>query len=693
MKSAAHPNVIRCQTTRALIHHSAVCDSDDEIMGKKDGPLSVQDPRDTSAMMNSQETYRSSQNQSKSTSATTNHYTANEASSAAGTPSKDAVAQDQVQVNGTGGIANETTISLKNLPIEEVIVKVRQIVAELEKLEEYHRGEGMRYQKMLGDFYWDYADHRTEIANALSDCGYAALTVKMLKTMNTMGIFKNDDIWFPTYYTYNTAWNYSDASESLAKNLAEADAVRLLTLNLGHKPYLSNIQSKNVYYVLKASLSTLHNIARCSDVKHFFKENKTAEVIMPFISMKDEFLKAISMLTLAYIVEEEENTKLIDETNTISSIVSWTENAVDGGSKRRFKGFTPWELTQGLDKLAVNDTNKIQVVEAGALPVFLRMLQHDDPKEQSSTAHCIWTLSFDKTVRQKIIEHEGLVAALENLSKNENSEVRKNCLGALWMIKGENDPATTTRPKSALKSKSHIFISYSWTEKELVKEIRERLRAENYKVWIDYEQMGGSTLQAMAEAVENAAVVLLCMSEKYKQSPNCRTEAEYTFQQRKEYIPLMMQKKYRPDGWLGAILGAKLFFDFSGKYPFEKSMQGLLKELRGRGQLSHMTDSTDEVDGLIAAENHMLIEGNPHKTTVAAHMALSMSRDDVTQWLLNRHLDICVPHMAQLDGKLLWQLKLMKDEAPQFFFHLLDTKLKLSFVDILRFTAAIDELH
>ena len=48
----------------------------------------------------------------------------------------------------------------------------------------------------------------------------------------------------------------------------------------------------------------------------------------------------------------------------------------------------------------------------------------------------------------------------------------------------------------------------------------------------------------------------------------------------------MMQKRYRPDGWLGAILGAKLFFDFSGKYPFDKSMQGLLKELRGRGQAS-----------------------------------------------------------------------------------------------------------
>lgn len=50
---------------------------------------------------------------------------------------------------------------------------------------------------------------------------------------------------------------------------------------------------------------------------------------------------------------------------------------------------------------------------------------------------------------------------------------------------------------------------------------------EGYRVWIDYEQMGGSTLQAMAEAVENSAVVLVCMSEKYKESPNCRT-GQYT---------------------------------------------------------------------------------------------------------------------------------------------------------------------
>ena len=34
--------------------------------------------------------------------------------------------------------------------------------------------------------------------------------------------------------------------------------------------------------------------------------------------------------------------------------------------------------------------------------------------------------------------------------------------------------------------------------------------------------MGGSTLQAMASAVENAELVLMCMSQKYKNRPNCR---------------------------------------------------------------------------------------------------------------------------------------------------------------------------
>ena len=41
--------------------------------------------------------------------------------------------------------------------------------------------------------------------------------------------------------------------------------------------------------------------------------------------------------------------------------------------------------------------------------------------------------------------------------------------------------------------------------------------------------LGGSTLEAMALAVEKAAVILICMTEKYKESPSCRT-GKYWFE-------------------------------------------------------------------------------------------------------------------------------------------------------------------
>ena len=35
MKSGTLPNVLRCQTTRALVHHNALLDSDDDACPKK----------------------------------------------------------------------------------------------------------------------------------------------------------------------------------------------------------------------------------------------------------------------------------------------------------------------------------------------------------------------------------------------------------------------------------------------------------------------------------------------------------------------------------------------------------------------------------------------------------------------------------------------------------------------------------
>ena len=69
----------------------------------------------------------------------------------------------------------------------------------------------------------------------------------------------------------------------------------------------------------------------------------------------------------------------------------------------------------------------------------------------------------------------------------------------------------------------HVMISYQWDVQKLVIQIKNKLQADGFKVWMDIDEMGGSTLESMAKAVENASVVLVCVSQKYKESPNCRS--------------------------------------------------------------------------------------------------------------------------------------------------------------------------
>ena len=72
----------------------------------------------------------------------------------------------------------------------------------------------------------------------------------------------------------------------------------------------------------------------------------------------------------------------------------------------------------------------------------------------------------------------------------------------------------------------------------------------------------GSTVDAMSDAIEGADVMLYGVSLAYKESVNCRMEANYAHQQELDMIPLMMQKDFKPKGWLGLILGTRMWYPF-----------------------------------------------------------------------------------------------------------------------------------
>ncbi|CAF1424241.1 unnamed protein product [Adineta ricciae] len=175
-----------------------------------------------------------------------------------------------------------------------------------------------------------------------------------------------------------------------------------------------------------------------------------------------------------------------------------------------------------------------------------------------------------KPIRSSAIEED------ENASVSPSSSVSTNVLST--------EKSTPSKPR--------LMISYNHGSKSLCVEIYNNLTNDGYRVWIDQQEMHGSTLIAMAQAIEESDIVIYCMTEKYSESRNCQKEAEYAFVRQKIMIPLLLQSKYKPTGWLGLILGADFYIDFT-KNEFIQNYQKLKSEIESHAMRMNKDENND----------------------------------------------------------------------------------------------------
>ena len=113
----------------------------------------------------------------------------------------------------------------------------------------------------------------------------------------------------------------------------------------------------------------------------------------------------------------------------------------------------------------------------------------------------------------------------------------------------------------------HVMISYNLGIKDKVTEMHEKLQQTGYKCWRDETDMPpGSMFSALSKAIQDSWAILICYTQKYQRSANCRKEAEYAenvFRKRDMLDQMLFVKfeDYEPDEWLGFILGSKLCYD------------------------------------------------------------------------------------------------------------------------------------
>ncbi|XP_030828276.1 uncharacterized protein LOC100892829 isoform X3 [Strongylocentrotus purpuratus] len=581
---------------------------------------------------------------------------------------------------------------------DKLLDDMKEDLMKLRDMSSWSTPEAAQLVKGISACYWNAEGHQQEVAEAFCELQGSELFINMILALNKEGLFSQNPTWQTAFYIYNTLWNLSDASLTLALRLGQGGMIKLCTTNISHKPYRDNMVQKNVLFLIKASLNILHNLAKAPGNKHVYREEKVVESMEPFLE-GDPYLKAVSMMTLAYIVEEGQEEILAEKgTNTIEYLVEILKDAQNSKDKR-CQGLSVEEVTAALGRLAVHDNNKYKIVEAGGLPLMISMLHDESVETQEASAHAVWNLAFSDDVSEKLRSNTDCMMALQDLSTSSSSEVAKAANGALWVINKEGEKKDLVKENeddtglghSLSRKQPHIMLSYQWGCQPLVLKMRDVLAKAGYNIWVDVDCMYGSTLQAMAEAIENACAIVMCMSERYKESPNCRTEAEYAFQLRKRIIPVMMEEYYQPDGWLGIILGAKFYMDFSGRLDIEEEMNKLLKEVQMHSAEAKIIYKDDTDDGVLVGAS---ISFPLESAGISIKMeSLDWSASQVQDWLIENELEHLRPLMAEYNGKLLNQLYKMRQEAPDFFYLSIKEDFGLKkLIDILRFTEALDSL-
>ena len=495
-----------------------------------------------------------------------------------------------------------------------------------------------------------------------------------------------------TTYTYKCLWstlgilqNFSDFHNGFCSACASAGIITMCLENIKRidaKNSNCRDASRPLLEIIEICIGILHNISRRLRDSELFANSE--ETLLYFAKIKVPAIAALSLLCLAYLVNEETNHLILADENLLSFIVTLLNEAWQSKDRRSSGLLSAKELAEGLSHLAINDTNKKVLGHKGAVHVLISVLKtSNEDEEKASAARALWMLAFNDNNKEVIRQEKGALETLRQLQHSKDPEVQKAAAGALWELEGK----TARESNKTETTGNHVMISYQWDSQDVLIEVKNRLQASGYRVWMDLEQMGGSTLEAMAKAVENASVVLVCVSQRYKESPNCRSEAEYAYQLRKDIIPLMMQRNYKADGWLGMLVGTKLWIDFQSKHVIEAGARKLIKELGGRGRDVDVTDGPSEpVVGAVQADVVARLSSIPAVS--------GWTNKEVKQWLNEIGLEkVCNEEISEMNGQTLIDLQQLRGECPEYFYRCLEKNLNLrNMFDIFKFRMELGKL-
>eukprot|EP00026_Physarum_polycephalum_P005765 Phypoly_transcript_05803.p1 GENE.Phypoly_transcript_05803~~Phypoly_transcript_05803.p1 ORF type:complete len:616 (+),score=85.44 Phypoly_transcript_05803:46-1893(+) len=327
-----------------------------------------------------------------------------------------------------------------------------------------------------------------------------------------------------------------------------------------------------------------------------------------------------------------------------------------------------------LGKRTIGSFLKVVADEVPKLPEIQEYL----PRAKQEAAKAIWNFAFLESNRTIILNALG-IGKLENSLKQTNDPIlKKNIMGILNMFSAERNIIY-----NRYTSKGHIMISYNFEDQPTVIRIRKSLKENGSIIWVDFEQTETNLTETMA-AIEQADLVLVCMSQKYKDTPCCRWEAEYCMSRKVPFIPVLLQSGYKPDGWLGLAVGNKMSYDFSDESDWDTKAVALVKGFENRGKGAKQS---------IPPPSTAIQESIP--TNTKSKDTKEWTLEDVHEWMkaerIEHHFELFKQH--KFDGRALLELKrLLSPQQPAFFAFICEQLKITELGEMLRLSSAINSL-
>ena len=164
--------------------------------------------------------------------------------------------------------------------------------------------------------------------------------------------------------------------------------------------------------------------------------------------------------------------------------------------------------------------------------------------ESSYGLKLLGQLAFDPQVLEIVSKDSELIQFVEATLNNPNTTIkatRTSCQQIIWSI---NQTKKKVKEEKKTNHLSQVMISYNSASRDVCMRIKNKLEESGFKVWIDINEIHGGSLESMANAIETSECILMCVTEKYRQSLNCQAEAQYAFKLQKKIIPLILEKGY-----------------------------------------------------------------------------------------------------------------------------------------------------